>query len=126
MLKSVKPKFLKPQNPNPKVKERPKKQKAKKAVRHKFSDTRLGWLIMNEAPVLYSVITEICPLPSRDLLRSIAGNSDESFLKSDEFWSELVKYDPQKTWSPSAKEEVKRIRRRVFSHKSVDGILNSK
>ena len=81
---------------------------------------------MNEAPVLYSVITEICPLPSRDLLRSIAGNSDESFLKSDEFWSELVKYDPQKTWSPSAKEEVKRIRRRVFSHKSVDGILNSK
>lgn len=81
---------------------------------------------MNEAPVLYSVITEICPLPSKDLLRSIAGNSNESFFKSDEFWNELVKYNPNKTWSPSVKEEIKRIKRRVFSKQSIDRIIDSK
>ena len=126
MLKSVKPKFRNPKNPKPKVKERPRKTRAEKPVKHKFSDTRLGWLIMNEAPVLYSVITEICPLPSKDLLRSIAGNSNESFFKSDEFWNELVKYNPNKTWSPSAKEEIKRIKRRVFSKQSIDKVIDSK
>lgn len=66
---------------------------------------------MMESPVLYEAVTSVQKAPSRDFLRSLAISSDDPFLKSEEFWKELVKYRPDRMWEPTAEEELERIRR---------------
>lgn len=108
------------------MKERPRKKPKKKTPRprHEFCETRLGWIMKIEAPVLYSVITKITSSPSRDMLRSMAAYSDDPFLQSDEFWLELVKYRPGKWYTPSAQEEAERLKGKEFSGKAIDTILS--
>ncbi len=122
MLKSVRPRFLQKKN----QKERPKKKRVKKVRRRlEFRDTRLGWLILKESPVLYSIITGTRKLPTKDMLRSLALNSDEPFFKTDTFWSELANYRPRTRWEPSAKQELERIKSGVFSERAIKSLCNS-
>jgi hypothetical protein len=66
---------------------------------------------MMESPVLYEAITSVHRSPSKDFLRSLAISSEDPFLKSEEFWRELVDYSPDKLWEPTAEEELERIRK---------------
>ena len=93
---------------------RKQSQSPRRARRREFSNTRLGWLIMMESPVLYEAITSVNRSPSKDFLRSLAISSEDPFLKSEEFWKELVDYSPYKFWEPTAEEELERIRKSNF------------
>lgn len=97
-------------------KERPRKQKPIRERRPEFSNTRLGWLVLKESPVLYSLITEVSRMPSRNMIRSIAVSSDDPFFKTDEFWLELSQYKAGKLWEPSVEEELERIKANPESH----------
>ncbi len=113
-------------NPKRRVKERPRKKPARKNPKpsHEFCETRLGWLMKHRDPVLYSVVTEISRLPTRDMLRSLAAYSRNQFLQSDEFWLELVKYNPKKLYTPTAEEELDVIRQAEHSPGAIGKILS--
>ena len=125
MLKSIRPKSAKCQTNRKKQKERPRKSRGKCANQHRFSDTKLGWLIKYEAPILYMLITAAKRMPDQDFIRSIALRHDEPFFKTDEFWIELARYRPKKYWKPSAREELRQIKKRTYSVRAIERILNS-
>ena len=78
----------------------------------------------HKAPVLYSCITEIAAMPTRDMLRSVAAYSGDSFLQSDEFWLELVRYTPGKLYTPTAEEELEMIRLSEHSPASIERTIS--
>ena len=108
------------------MKERPRKKRARKtrSPRHEFRETRLGWLMRHRDPILYSLVTEISPMPSKNMLRSLAAYSGNGFLQSDEFWMELLRYSPGKLYTPSAEEELEMIRNSEHSPVSIDRLIS--
>lgn len=75
-------------------------------------------------PALYSVITDISPMPTKDMLRSMAAYSGNAFLQSDEFWLELVRYNPKKKYHPTAAEVLEMARTSEHSPGAVDRLLS--
>lgn len=125
MLKFETKRSKKPLSPRRKARKRPRKQEVKGSRKPDFGDTRLGWLMKYESPVLYSLIVEIRKMPDKDMLRSIAGHSSDPFFKTDEFWMELARYVPDKVWKPSGKEEVAMIRKKPYSTNAIEKILDT-
>lgn len=80
---------------------------------------------MHECPVEFAVIMKTSRSPKKDFLRSFAMSSQDPYFKSEEFWRELLEYNPGKTWKPTAKEELRMIRSGKIPVNSIDRILDS-
>ncbi len=59
------------------------------------------------------------------MLRSIAATSDDKFLKSEQFWTELSRYNPRYHWEPTAEEELERIKGSVHRQTAIRRRINS-
>ena len=77
----------------------------------------------HKAPVLYSLVTEISSLPTKDMLRSLAAYSRDEFMQPDEFWLELIDYSPKKKYVPSAEEQLEMIRSCDYPPESIDKVF---
>jgi len=87
-----------------------------------FKETRLGWLLMHETPIEYSLIMAVAEETKKDpsvyMIENLAYRSDEAFFHTRQFWLALRKYRleglrPKTKFIPTAANELYYIDRKL-------------
>lgn len=87
-----------------------------------FKETRLGWLLMHETPIEYSLIMAVAEETKKDpsvyMIENLAYRSDEAFFHTQQFWLALRKYRleglrPKTKFIPTAANELYYIDRKL-------------
>jgi hypothetical protein len=100
----------------------------RKRKKREFEETRLGYFLLHEAPVEYTLITEtICRrgTPSADLIEQVGYSSTNPLFKKPKFRRALIEYrkyglypgPPAKTNAVKEMYYIKMRRRHKIAHK---------